>query len=176
MYNQKTKSFNFKYDKAVQALLYVTKRVHNLYHIVKVLYFADKIHLSKYGRLIFGEKYIAMKSGPVPQNIYDMLKFVRGDGKFAFDERLKELVSYESDKNIFANKDADLNYLSETDIECLNKSISEFGHKHPWFLYVKSHDSAYRSTERDKEIELQKVIGTLKNQDHVKKYLETIYE
>jgi hypothetical protein len=48
------------------------KTVQSTIHSVsKVLYFADKEHLEKYGRFICGDSCYAMKHGPVPSQIYD---------------------------------------------------------------------------------------------------------
>lgn len=44
------------------------------YEIVKSLLLADQGHLSKFGRPITFDNYVAMKDGPVPSQAYDMLK------------------------------------------------------------------------------------------------------
>lgn len=175
MYNQKTNNFKFDYNKAIQSLLYVTKDIHNLYNIVKVFYFADKLHLSRYGRFIFGDKYIAMPKGPVPSKIYDILKFIRGDQNGFQDEELKKMITYKSDKEIKANIEANVDFLSETDIECLNESIKKYGDQHHSSLFRKSHDKAYKSTPLNGIIKLEKIIETLDNSKEVKEYLDNIY-
>jgi uncharacterized phage-associated protein len=177
MYNQKDKKFSFNYDKAVASLLFVTQHVHNLYNIVKVFYFADKKHLSKYGRFIFGDKYIAMKSGQVPSNIYDMIKFVRGDGSKEFDESLNDLISVENENTIKAKSKPDLDYLSPSDIECLRESIKKYGKIPPQKLLTISHsDKAYQDTPRNNEIKLDKIIDTLGNKNKIKHYLNHLYD
>src|SRR5437899_249948 len=78
----KRKFFRFDPEKALQAILFVAHRIPeaSFHQISKIIYFADKAHLQKYGRLICGDSYVAMKHGPVPSAIYDILKAVRGDG------------------------------------------------------------------------------------------------
>lgn len=44
------------------------------HELFKILYFADQEHIKIYGRPITGDKYIAMKYGPVPSFLYDILK------------------------------------------------------------------------------------------------------
>jgi uncharacterized phage-associated protein len=48
------------------------------------MYFADRKHLEKYGRFICGDSYVAMKHGPVPSEIYDILKAVISDTVLSF--------------------------------------------------------------------------------------------
>ena len=72
----------FKYlpEKAQQAILYIADALpeqENMYKVLKVIYFADKEHLFKFGRFIFGESYTAMQHGPVPSNSYDLVKKIR---------------------------------------------------------------------------------------------------
>ena len=176
MYNQKQNKFNLDDNKALAVLLYVLQNVDNLYNIMKVVYFADKEHLSKYGRFIYGETYQAMKSGQVPSRIYDIIKFVRGDGKVEFDKKIKQMISVESSDKIIAKTKPELNYLSESDKKALDKSIKEYGKTHYIKLFRKSHkDSAYKNTELNKEITLDKIVDALDNKDAVKKYLANIY-
>lgn len=77
--------FKFNEEKALSAILYITKKLMEggikvgLHKVFKIFYFADQKHLSRYGRPITGDHYIAMEHGPVPSRIYDMVKTVRGD-------------------------------------------------------------------------------------------------
>lgn len=75
----------FKYDKAVNSLLYSLHQLGgktDMHKLCKILYFADQRHLSQYGRSITGDTYIAMKFGPVPSCVDDILKALRGDSFF----------------------------------------------------------------------------------------------
>jgi len=84
--------------------------------------------MMNYGRLITGDSYIAMNFGPVPSKIYDIFKFLRGDSYFSnvtddVSSRLRMLNS----ETISSIVDPDLDYLSESDIECLDDSIKNMG-------------------------------------------------
>jgi hypothetical protein len=46
----------------------------DLHTVLKACYFADKEHLNKHNRPIFGATYKAMRFGPVPIEIYEMTK------------------------------------------------------------------------------------------------------
>jgi len=59
----------YRSEKVRQAVAYIASKLpgrENMYKVLKVMYFADKLHLKRYGRVIFGDRYIAMKHGPVP--------------------------------------------------------------------------------------------------------------
>ncbi|MBP0020504.1 MAG: SocA family protein [Cyanobacteria bacterium SBLK] len=75
--------FIFNAEKGIEAILYIIKHgtEPTFLHISKVMYFADRKHLEKYGRFICGDRYIAMKNGPVPSGVYDLLKNVRDANK-----------------------------------------------------------------------------------------------
>jgi hypothetical protein len=68
--------FELNREKIRETLLYIAARVKNptLHTVFKIMYFADKLHLSNYGRFITGDTYYAMEYGPVPSAAYDMTK------------------------------------------------------------------------------------------------------
>lgn len=116
----------FNLDRALNAMLYVAFRVErrDIHKIFKILYFADMTHIYKYGRSITGDRYIAMKYGPVPSSIYDMVKIVRGDSIYIMEE-LKAFFQVEGDR-IEPLRDADPRYLSATDIAELDSTIEKY--------------------------------------------------
>jgi uncharacterized phage-associated protein len=61
--------FDFQEEKLVQALAFFSLQgINDLTKLkaAKLLYFADKIHLNRYGRPITGDCYACMDKGPVP--------------------------------------------------------------------------------------------------------------
>jgi hypothetical protein len=71
-----TVRFRFAADKAAAAIERMA-RDHpgiDLHTALKACYFADKSHLNAERRPIFGARYRAMKYGPVPVEIYEMMK------------------------------------------------------------------------------------------------------
>lgn len=90
------------------------------YDIVKSVFLADRRHLNEYGRPITFDHYVAMKNGPVPSSVYDLLK--------ADPKELGSLWSKTPyDGKIFQYSDAvrgaDNNVLSESDREALAESF-----------------------------------------------------
>ena len=135
---------NFDFDRALNALLYVANRVkqRDIHKIFKVLYFADMAHLSLYGRAITGDRYVAMKYGPVPSAIYDMVKAVRGESWFSLDE-LKAF--FDADGMIITPKrDADEGFLSMTDLEQLDIAIDKYSSFRFDKMTQVSHGSAWQ--------------------------------
>lgn len=68
--------FRFSAEKAQTAIHWMVATEHDLdlHTALKACYFADKSHLNAFGRPIFGATYRAMKFGPVPLEIYEMMK------------------------------------------------------------------------------------------------------
>ncbi len=68
--------FRFAVRKAYAAIewMVVQKPGLDLHTLLKACYFADKDHLNKHERPIFGATYKALPFGPVPLEIYDMAK------------------------------------------------------------------------------------------------------
>lgn len=70
--------FRFEPRKALAAVSWMLRQAPpaglDLHTILKACYFADRDHLNEYGRPIFGARYRAMNYGPVPVEIYEMLK------------------------------------------------------------------------------------------------------
>ena len=134
-------NFPFNERKALAAVLFVIQQLGGCvgkHKLAKILYFADKKHLVKYMRPIFGDDYIAMPYGPVPSRVYDGVK---GEGDFAsFHQALNVKNNIES-----ASEQPNLDVLSQSDIECLLASITENGNLSFQKLVEKSHQFAYNN-------------------------------
>ncbi|MDN3672957.1 Panacea domain-containing protein [Flavobacterium branchiarum] len=131
------KNFNLHREKAVNTLLFVTSNLEkaDTHKTYKILYFADQKHLLKYGRPIFGDTYVKMQYGPVPSFVKNVV-----DEEI---EGLEEVVAKYHKYNIQPLIEPNLDYLSESDIECLNESIEENRDLSFVDLTNKSHDDAY---------------------------------
>ncbi|MBA4318488.1 MAG: hypothetical protein C0412_08810 [Flavobacterium sp.] len=174
MYNQQTEKFIFKKQKALEVIIYIANHVSDLYHVLKIIYFADKEHLSRYGRFINGDSYVAMKDGPVPSQSYDIIKALRGDGLYGLNkEDLNSVTIVENE--VKPNRKANLDFLSETDIECLDESIKKYKDYTFNDLHKESSDAAYDAADRNNFMSIIDIAKTLKNSDEVVLYLSTIY-
>lgn len=134
---QKNDIFEFDREKAIEVILYLaTKSSNPTFHSInKLLYFADKTSLEQYGRFICGETYAAMPQGPVPSNVYAIMKEAEGvaNGDFVV----------ENGHHIKPLREADTDVLSDSDVECLDKIIKLYGDAPYWVKDELSHDPAY---------------------------------
>jgi hypothetical protein len=117
--------YKFAAPKALAAIHWMLTQRKNvdLHTMLKAIYFADKAHLNKHGRPIFGATYRAMKFGPVPIEIYEMAK---GEPLWLAELKLEKLPWRLS--NYFLELDAntapDLSVLSATDLEELGRGFN----------------------------------------------------
>lgn len=118
--------FQFDEKKGVEALTYIASQWPGVtfFFASKVLYFAEKMHLNRYARPIVADTFIAMPNGPVPSTLYD---FIKGQLDFAGDpEAIAEAldITHAPYPRVTARRAADLDALSESDVECLNEAVA----------------------------------------------------
>lgn len=165
---------DFKTDKAVNAVLYITHKLkrNDFHKIFKVLYFADRNHISDYGRSITGDTYIAMNDGPVPSNLYDIFKSVRGDGFFKDTGKFSAFFKVINWDLIQPVKEPDLTVLSKTDLDYINNSLEEYGNMSWDEVREKSHDYAWRKTVRNSPISIDNMMIETGNEESYVEYLK----
>ncbi|WP_419900251.1 Panacea domain-containing protein [Roseomonas sp. USHLN139] len=155
----------------MEAVLHVLNRARKAnfrvtqYDVVKSLFLADVEHLTRYGRPITFDNYVAMKDGPVPSKTYDLLKEARdavaeaggalpwtrrwapelGPGCYSFENPLREV---------------DEDILSLSDMKALGNALMKvkalgFGgtrdhtHEHPAYKDAWREDAGRRSFPMD---------------------------
>jgi uncharacterized phage-associated protein len=129
--------FKFNKTKAIESMLYLAQRISNadVYGICKLLYLADKTCLEKYGRFMFGESYYALQEGATPSKAYDILKDASKKTVRGLKVRVNQIIPL---------RDANLDYLSEADIECLDLIINADGKVPNWERRRQARDEAWR--------------------------------
>ncbi len=170
-------NFIFNIEKAKSAVLFITNQLgqSDLLRIFKILYFADQKHLSKYGRPIIADKYIAMKNGPVPSYIYDLFKVIRGDEYLnKLDNTFVTAFKFvDNNYTIKPQEEANLEYLSKSDISCLEDAIRENRALTFSQLSEKSHDTAWINATKDDHMDIiQIAIAGGANEEMVKYIIE----
>jgi uncharacterized phage-associated protein len=165
-------SFEYRFDayKAIEVLVYIAKKIPDVYRALKVLYFADKEHLGQYGRLICGDSYVAMSHGPVPSGAYDLVKIARGDSFNFIDIPVHEAFVVQGN-NIITQREANLELLSESDIECLDAAIQQYGALSFSELRERSHDLTFASADENDIISLDAIINSLPNSEALLEYV-----
>lgn len=170
--------YPFRYDQetAVEALLYIAERLADptLHRVFKVMYFADKKHLEQYGRLIFGDHYVAMKKGPVPSRIYNLAKIVRGDfddeyGAGVPNARKDFLV--EDGHKVVPKRSADLRQFSNSERTVLDWAIDAYGELPFDDLVVKSHDASYEAADENDVISIEALTIGVRDRDTLLEHL-----
>jgi uncharacterized phage-associated protein len=130
-------SFKYNRQKTIEAILYLAQHMPDpsLLSISKLLYFADKTSLERYGRFITGDMYFAMENGPVPTQTYTLMKNAAQltAADFALDGYA-----------IRPLRDADQDEFSESDIECLKLILEMYGRVPNWKRIQDSHDEAWQ--------------------------------
>ena len=117
--------FKFSAQKAKAAILLIAQQRPgiDIHALLKACYFADVAHLNAHGRPIFGATYRAMKFGPVPLEIYEMVK---GDAIWLAELSLEgfpwRLDGFRVQAT--ANEAVDTDAFSESDLEALQAGIA----------------------------------------------------
>jgi uncharacterized phage-associated protein len=122
--------FDFDYRKATQALNYFARQEGdqiNKMKVLKLLYFADRYHIRKYGRLVTNDNYLAMQHGPVPSTSKDIAE----DNDYLNDEIRAYSVQFiepVGNLSLRSIKKIDKSVLSDSDMEALCFAWDNFGH------------------------------------------------
>jgi len=129
----------FDNKKATQAINFLALKEGGLIYklkVIKLMWLADRLHIRKYGRPIFNDIYFAMQYGAVGSSVKDLAGFnVDGDEKTYLDNYLEIEGVYK----IKSKEDADLDVFSNSEIEALEKSYTEYGALTPFQLAELSH-------------------------------------
>jgi uncharacterized phage-associated protein len=122
-------SLNFDYKKATQALNYFAVaeggRISQL-KALKLVYFADRYHLRKYGRPITNDDYWAMALGPVPSGTRDISLL---NSEYLDEREISYAADYIASDGyaLISKKPVDNMLFSESDVEALRFSWEVFG-------------------------------------------------
>jgi uncharacterized phage-associated protein len=121
--------FHFAYTKAVQALNFFARQnggeIEKL-HALKLVFFADRFHLRKYGRPITNDQYWAMRLGPVPSGVKDLFEL----DSASHDERHYAegfFVRGTRPHTIRSIAEVDSHVVSQTDLEAVEFAWRSFG-------------------------------------------------
>ena len=172
----------FSPQKALESTLYIASRLQTptVHEVLKLRYFADKLHLAVYGFVASGDEYVAMRFGPVASSTYNLLKAARGDQTGWIHPKFYEVIDgaiavERSSNRVVPQRAANTDYLSKADVEILDSAIVQYGNMSFAERTKLSHDSAWEAAwESAKEDEasqnpmlLESIAGTLENSEEV---------
>lgn len=128
--------FTFDREKALAAIVYLSSQgITDLSKgkLCKLIFLADKHHLVRFGRPVTGDRICALKDGPVPSNILNMLNELLqnpGDPTLSV---LSEAITIDRmyfNPHFRAKQQFSLgDFLSASDIGALDAVVKEFGGK-----------------------------------------------
>lgn len=100
----------------------------DVYSIVKTAFYAQQSQLAQSGVPLFKDDICALPFGPVPSDIYHILKIARGDQseiEFHKTDGLIEIAhSIGFDSEVFYSKEnPDMDYLSKSDVDAIDSAI-----------------------------------------------------
>ena len=133
----------FDYKKSVEILAWLLRKYNRTatkIMLIKLLFFADKYHLRKYGRTVSGDEYKAMNYGPVASKTLNVANIDENwlpPAACALASEVLELTH--GGKTVNLIKDIDFTSLSESDIEALSFAYDTFGKQNPFALVELTH-------------------------------------
>ena len=133
---------SFSYKKATQALNYFARKSGghiNKMKALKLLFFADRFHLRKYGRPITNDEYFAMNYGPVPSGGKDLVdgSDFRPDVEKAYAGQFLNPVNRYDFSSV---NDVETVVFSKTDQEALEYAWVKFGQFDEFALAKLTHE------------------------------------
>lgn len=102
----------------------------DVYSIVKTAFYAQQMQFANSGMPLYKDDICALPFGPVPSDIYHILKIARGDQseiEFHKTDGLIEIAhSIGFDSEIFYPKEGpDMDYLSKSDVDAIDAAIKK---------------------------------------------------
>ncbi len=180
--------FKLEPEKLVAALAFFASKTRGLDKLkaAKLLYYADKYHLTQYGRPILGDVYFRLDYGPVPSKSLDIMNEaidphrVRGvhpDNQMLISKYLR--TNSEGRHPTFELKhEPDMKVFSESEIEALVKTVEKYGHFTGSKLIDLTHrDATWNKTERNGEIDYRLFFDDAKGANpEALEYMESLRE
>jgi uncharacterized phage-associated protein len=119
--------FKFSEDKALEALCWIAREWPGVtaFYVSKIMFYAEKFHLNRYGRPIMADTFKAMENGPVPSTV---LNYINGHERAAqMTNRVRAAVRVTPNhgrKHVEATREPNAALLSDSDIECLRDALA----------------------------------------------------
>jgi uncharacterized phage-associated protein len=147
-------SLSLAHRKATQALNFLAQQAGgriNKLKAIKLLFFADRYHLRKYGRPVSECAYYAMKDGPVAseaKHVAEESDYLPSSAR----SHARKFVRKVNDYDYASVADVDKAVLSETDMEALTFAWQNFGQFSKYTLRnITHHYPEWRRHERKLE-------------------------
>lgn len=163
------------YLKTLEALLYLANKDSRTYWILKMIWYADRQHLSDFGTTILNDKYIAMSHGPVPSLAYDIVKAAREVTIYNFeDPKPATVFNATHGRTLNPKREANIAFLSESERDHLDGAHAKLSEMSFEQLKNFSHTPAFDAAYENDEIPFEEFAKDLDNGDEVLSYIRSI--
>lgn len=146
--------FNLDPERAVNAIAFFAEKCPSStkMKICKLLYFADKEHLLRYGRTITGDTYVRMQYGPTPSVGLNMM---RGQASSRLTARFQERLAIHGNE-VRALTSPDLKVFSKSDLNVMQEVCEKYGRLTAAQLSRLSHQEAtWKRTKENRLIDFE---------------------
>lgn len=144
----KTKDEIKKIETVVLYILQAFKEGVDYIKLFKIMYFAQRDYLSKYGKVLCPDTFKARKYGPVPAFSDKVIKTVETHERVSEKSDIKPFVASVKVQNqlVYGVQNPDIDYLSVKERQCLDHWIEYCRDKDSIKeLSPESHDNAYKA-------------------------------
>jgi uncharacterized phage-associated protein len=120
----------FDYKKATQAINYLIKKeggTIDKLKLIKLVYFADRYHLRRYGRPMVNDAYLAMPLGPVGSSVKDIAEFSNFLDESERNYAGAFLATGAMPNTVISINEVDKDVFSDSEVEALDFAYKEFG-------------------------------------------------
>ena len=172
--------FRVNSEKSLELILYITSFFPGAthYYVGKIMYYAEKYHLNKYGTPIIGDSYRKMEYGPAPINaLYIIKQNPRIFNKVMIRKILSSLDIKQDGKklHITPKRPANLYEFCGTELDCVDQAIVFCKNKSFGELKDISHtEEAWGKTNKNKLIDCTLMID--KNNPNRKHIISDLQE
>lgn len=180
--------FKFDIEKLVASLNFFASKTKGLDKLkaAKLLYYADKYHLTRYGRPILGDVYFHLDYGPVPSLSLDIMNEALSPYKPPNipQENLELLKIYlkigreKTYPTFDIKKHHELDVLSESEIEALQETVKKYGsYSSPQLIDLTHREASWKKSEKNREIDYRLFFeGETNARPEALEYLESLRE
>lgn len=131
----------YQHQKIKEVILYILNKTGDIsyYMLMKILFCAERANLLKWGEQITDLKFYARDHGPVPSSLYTHIC----NHKKGIESNCSDIFQFVDDYNIHPQRKANLDYLSQSDIESLDMGIEELAGMNYKEVEAYLHDDIY---------------------------------
>lgn len=157
-----------KVNKIQAVVLYILQHFKNgvdYIKLFKIMYFAQREYLARYGLTLTEDTFKARTLGPVPALTYKVIKMVESNADFNAEApdlaNFAASISIRHGQKVYAKASPDMDYIAEMEKQELDTTINTYKNIKSDKLSELSHDDAYNKVAELMKEDPQKDILTL---------------